>query len=151
MSPAGSGRPRRRPRTSASPAVSKANVDVVRGCIDAWRRGDFEESLAYWAEDAVWQSAGVDGTAYRGHEGVNRAVEEWVGAFTGYWLESDDYIDAGERVIFLWREGGRGRTSGVPVEEEGATVFTIEDGRIAHAHFYDSKAEALEVCGLSPS
>jgi ketosteroid isomerase-like protein len=131
--------------------VSQEDVDVVRSCIEAWRLSDYEESLSYWAEDGIWQSAGVDGTTYRGHAGVTRAMEEWTGAFSDYWLESDDLIDAGDgRVVMLWREGGRGRTSGVPVEEQGSTVFTIENGKIAYAHFYDSKAEALEVCGLSP-
>jgi ketosteroid isomerase-like protein len=130
--------------------VSKADVDVVRGCLEAWQRGDFEESLSYWAEDSIWQSAGVDGTAYHGRQGVERAMEEWTGAFSGYWLESEDLIDAGDgRVVMLWREGGRGRTSGVPVEEAGATVFTIGDGRISHAQFFDSQGEALAVCGLS--
>jgi ketosteroid isomerase-like protein len=129
--------------------VSAQNVKVVADCIEAWQRGDFETSLSYWSEDAVWQSAGVEGTAYRGRAGVERAMEEWTGAFTGYWLQGDELIDAGDRVVLLWREGGRGRTSGVPVEEEGGTVFTIEDGRIVHAQFYDHRADALAACGLS--
>ena len=129
--------------------MSKENVEVVRGCLDAWSRGDFEKSLSYGAEDAVWQSQGVDGTVYHGPAGVNRAMEEWVGTFSEYWVESDELIDAGDRVVFLFREGGRGKTSGVPVEEDGAAVFTIEHGRIARVQFYDDPAEALEVCGLS--
>jgi len=131
--------------------VSQADVDVVRGCIEAWQRGDFAESMSYWAEESVWQAAGVDGTIYRGHAGVDRAMEEWTGAFSGYWLATDDLIDAGDgRVVMLWREGGQGRASGVPVEEQGSTIFTIRDGKIGYARFYDTKEEALEICGLSP-
>lgn len=130
--------------------MSSEDVTVVRDCFEAWRRGDFELSLSYWAEDAVWQSAGVEATAYHGRSGVDRAMVEWTGAFEDYWVEADDLIDAdGGRVVMLWREGGRGKASGVPVEEEGGTVFTLADGKITHARFYDSSAEALAVCGLS--
>jgi ketosteroid isomerase-like protein len=41
-----------------------------------------------------------------------------------------------------------GKASGIKVENEGATVFTVEDGQIAHARVYADRAEALKAAGL---
>jgi ketosteroid isomerase-like protein len=129
--------------------VSTANVDVVRASFEAWKQGDFERSLSHYAEDATWQTGAVDDLVRCGRGGVARAVEEWVGTFTGYWLEADELIDAGDRVVALGREGGAGRASGVPVEEKWALVFRLDSGRIVEARGYTDHAEALADAGLS--
>jgi ketosteroid isomerase-like protein len=80
---------------------------------------------------------------------VARAVEEWVGAFENYWLEGERLIDVGDgRVLCLVREGGTGKTSGVPVEEEAALVFTVADDRIVSARGYTDRAAARADVGL---
>ena len=125
--------------------MSEGSLAVVRACLDAWQRGAFDEALSLYSEDAVWrQTYGVEVRTYRGREGVARSMEEWVGAFVDYWLEFEELIDVGDKVVLVWREGGKGRTSGVEVEDTGATVFTVEDGLITRAEFYPSRAEALE-------
>jgi ketosteroid isomerase-like protein len=128
--------------------MSAENVEVVRASFDAWRAGDFEKSLSYYAEDAAWQTGPLDTAVYCGRKGVAQAVEAWVGAFTGYWLETDELIDAGDKVVLLAREGGTGKASGVPVEEEAAMVFTVTDGQITRARGYTDRAEALAAAGV---
>jgi ketosteroid isomerase-like protein len=128
--------------------VSRENVEIVRACFEAWRAGDFERSLSYYAEDTVWQTGSVDSAVYRGRAGVARAMKEWVGTFTDYWAEVEDLIDAGDVVVLLFREGGTGRTSGVRVEEEGALVFTLRDGQIVSGCGYTDRAEGLRAAGL---
>ena len=127
-----------------------APIDVVRACIEAWHAGDFERSLSYYAEDVTFQTGSVDTSVYRGREGVARGMEEWVGAFTGYWLEDEGLLEAGDKVLFLGREGGVGRTSGVPVEEEVAMIFTVSDGLITRAQGYVDIAAAYADAGIEP-
>jgi ketosteroid isomerase-like protein len=124
-------------------------VDVVRACFEAWRRGDFEEALARYSEDAAWINA-MDGAVERGPRGVARGMEEWVGAFHDYWLEFDDLVEAGDKVVFLWRQGGIGKASGVRVEDEGAMVFTVREGRITRAEGFSDRAEAFADAGVQP-
>jgi len=51
--------------------MSAQNVEVVRGMIDAFNRGDFEASLAYLDEDVEWHDPpDVPGA------GVHRGAEE---------------------------------------------------------------------------
>jgi ketosteroid isomerase-like protein len=123
--------------------MSAETVAVVSRMLDAWQRRDFEATLAHFSEDVVWLGVGPETAPSRGREGVDRAMAEWVGAFSDYWVKACDLIDAGDDVVLIWREGGRGRTSGVEVEDEGATVFTVKDGLITRARFYLDREEAL--------
>jgi uncharacterized protein (TIGR02246 family) len=131
--------------------VPGAPVDVVRACIEAWREGDFERALSFYAEDAVWQTGGGDGTVRRGRDGVTRGMEEWTGAFSGYWLEVDEFVEAaGGKVLMLGREGGVGKASGARVSEEAAMIFTVEDGLITCAWGYPDHAAAFAAAGIDP-
>jgi ketosteroid isomerase-like protein len=129
--------------------MSRESVEVVRSAIDAWQRGDFETALAHYDEDVTFPNAPPGAGPYRGRDGVVRALERWVGAFSDYRFEAEEYVDAGRQVVLLWRQGGRGKTSGVQVESEGAGVFTIEDGLIVRVTVYGDRREALEAVGLS--
>jgi uncharacterized protein len=129
--------------------MSQENVKVIRDALEAWARGDFDAALSFYADDVVFYSAGPDAHTYRGHSGVARLLEEWIGAFTDYWLETDDLLDAGDQVLQLFRQGGRGKSSGVPVETEGAIIYTIRDRKIVEGRVHVDQAEAVEATGLS--
>ena len=130
--------------------MADSPADVVRACIEAWLAGDFERSLSYYAEDAVWQTGGADATVRRGPGGVTRGMEEWVGAFSDYWLEVDELIEAGDRVLMLGHEGGVGKASGVRVSEEAAMLFTVEDGLITSACGFAEHAAGFAAAGIEP-
>jgi len=129
--------------------VPERPLDVVRACFEAWRAGGFERALSYYAEDVVWRTGGVDSTVFHGREGVARGAEEWIGAFTGYWLDAEDLIEVGDCVVLLFREGGVGKASGVQVYEELALVFPVRVGLIVSAQRFADRAEALLVVGVA--
>jgi ketosteroid isomerase-like protein len=131
--------------------MSKENVERLRNLIEAWERGDFDTALSFYDEGATWESGTAPEGAriYRGPAGVARAVEEWIGAFTEYWGQIDDYLDAGDQVVLLFREGGKGRSSGVPVEREVGSVFTFREGKIVRVQAGLHRDEALQAAGLS--
>ena len=85
-------------------------------------------SLSRYAEEVVFEPL-VAGP-YHGRDGVVEQMSVWVEEFDGYWFESEELFDADEKVVLVWRHGGRGRTSGIDTEDEGATVFTVGDGLI---------------------
>ena len=76
-------------------------------------------------------------------------MEVWIDEFDDYWIERDDLVDAGDAVVLLWRHGGVGKTSGVRVEDEGGTVFHLENGSISRARVYADRGEALKAARLA--
>jgi ketosteroid isomerase-like protein len=91
-----------------------------------------------------------DGKVWYGREGVAQAMMEWIDAFESWEVKTERYIDAGgDQVVSLWRERGRGKTSGLPIEQAGGTVFTVRQGKIVKMVSYLGHERPLEVVGLS--
>lgn len=123
------------------------DVEIVRAMIDAFQEGDAEGALSCYSEDVVFQPL-VAGP-YHGRAGVAEQMIVWMEEFDDYWFESEKLIDAGEKVVLLWRHGGKGKTSGVATEDAAATLFTVRDGLISHARVFAGRDEALAAAGVA--
>jgi ketosteroid isomerase-like protein len=72
----------------------------------------------------------------------------WAGAWEDWSLEFEQMIDAGDKVLVIARESGRGKGSGVEVEQRAFAVFTLREGRIVHWKGFVNRRQALEAAGL---
>jgi ketosteroid isomerase-like protein len=61
---------------------------------------------------------------------------------------SQDFIEAGDQVVTLVRQVGRGRLSGAEVEQRFAQLWTVRGGKIVRMEMYTDKETALEAAGL---
>ena len=130
--------------------MSEENVEVVRRHIDAYLSGDNEVALdAYDPEVEFDVSIRPEGRVYRGRAGVIEAVRTWEGTWRGYRVEIEEIIDAGEKVVVVDRQSGRGRESGTKFEQQTAWVYTLRNGKITRVVWFPTRAEALEAAGLS--
>ena len=91
---------------------------------------------------------GVNET-YRGHDGVRRYMAQVYEAFEDYRPEVEDLLVAGEKVVTLAIEHGRGRASGARVESRRtAHVWTMRANKAIRLDLYLDRAKALEAAGL---
>jgi ketosteroid isomerase-like protein len=58
-------------------------------------------------------------------------------------------IDAGDQIVSMSRQHGRGASSGVVAELEVAQVATLRDGQIVRIENYLDRTKALKAAGLS--
>jgi ketosteroid isomerase-like protein len=129
--------------------MSGENVDLVRRCVTARDRGDYSAARDLVDPEVVVDlSVRPDGRVYNGRLEAARALEAWVDLWDEYRYVPEQFLDAGDRVVVLFRESGRGRESGVPSEMLGATVWTIRDGKVVHTKVYADREQALEDVGL---
>jgi ketosteroid isomerase-like protein len=133
--------------------MSEEKVEVVRRHIEAFRRGDEPGALSYFDPYVVWDPSRVRpldfGVAY-GREEVDRTIRHYIGAFEDYDYEAQRLTDLGSgAVLVTLTEGGRGKSSGVPVRQSLAALYTVIDGKIARVTFFASEEQALEAAGLS--
>lgn len=132
--------------------MSQENVEVVRRAWEAYMGRDNEAALALYHPkiEADWTASGVPGFGvYRGMEGIQEMFRDWHTAFGEFSNEVEEWIDAGDHVIAMVRQHGRGRLSGVPVEMLEAHVWTIRDGKLWRLRVYPSRSQALEGIGAS--
>jgi ketosteroid isomerase-like protein len=112
--------------------MSRKNVEVVRGVIDGWLRGD-PATLELISDDVVYVSPPTmpDGRTYHGHEGVLQWVVDWGQEWTDYELDVLRYRDLGDRVVTVERNRATGKRSGVVVDasqRQGRSLAGIRDG-----------------------
>jgi ketosteroid isomerase-like protein len=133
--------------------MSEAKFELVRRLVDAFNERDPEAASAVLSDDAEWRPAytgggAVEGAVYRGHEGFRRYLDD----LAETWREIEGYIDelrdVGEHVLLLARIRFVARASGVEMTQPITGVFTFRDDRIATAHYYVERSEALEAVGL---
>ena len=117
---------------------------------DAYTRGDAELSLSYLDPEIVFSQPEEEpgGATYHGHEGVIQAFTKWTGAWDDYRVELEELRDFGDHVLATTRHRGRGKGSGVAVEQEIFQLWTVRNGKVVRARMYYEEREALEAAGL---
>ena len=136
--------------------MSRENVEVVRGIIDAHERGEPDAVFSKydpeieWHLSTVFPSASEFDPVYYGHDGVRTFWRTWFSAWEKASFEYEEFIDAGDSVVTILSQHVRGRASGIELDWESyAQVWTIRDGQVARVEFFATRAEALQAAGLS--
>ncbi len=132
--------------------MSRENVEVVRRSMEAFRGGDWENAMTAFHPDVVWEetpSLGPDAATYRGINAVRDALQSWTSRWEDYSYSVSRYAEAGDDVVVLIKERGRGRASEATVQRETGEVHTFRDGKVVRTRLFGSWREALQAAGLS--
>jgi ketosteroid isomerase-like protein len=131
--------------------MSQANVEVVCAVFDAQRRRDWQAFTTLYDSEIEWEDAsglwGDWGTRH-GFEAVRDAWISWFEAFEHADFEIEDILEAGEDVVTSIRMSGRGRESGLRVDQQIWAVWTLRGGRVRRVRGYRDRTDALEAAGL---
>jgi ketosteroid isomerase-like protein len=134
--------------------ASSANVELVRSILAPWARGDL--SSAEWAHpqiDFVWAD-GPDRDAATGVAAMAKLVRKSLTPWEHASIEVEECRELkGDRVLALVRRSGRGKRSGVDLQEawtEGALLFQIGGGQVTGLVVYWDREQALTDLGLAP-
>src|SRR3954452_22510968 len=116
--------------------MASARIAAVTAGYEAFAEGGLAAGIEAvpFDPDVEWRPLDGEGDVEHGHEGVRRAMERWLESWEGYWLRPEEFIEQGDEVIVLVREGGRGRASGVEIERRYANVWTFRGDRIIRFH-----------------
>ncbi len=88
------------------------------------------------------------GGSYTGYAGVERWFADVVESWTDLDLELQDFIEVdAERTIVLVRFKGRGRESGVEIDQEFAATWTFRAGKAVRVETHPSLEEARAALG----
>jgi ketosteroid isomerase-like protein len=127
--------------------VSEDNVELVRGALAAFLRGDVDKALEAAHPDVVARRTPPlpDPQTYHGIEGVLEMYADWTADFEEFEMATGEFIDAGDRVVVEIFQRGRGRASGALVEGRFWFVYTIADGKVIRQDVFRERRQALEV------
>ena len=128
------------------------NLDLVRSIIACWERGELlPEQWSAWADPEI-EFVTVGGPEPSSHTGLTDAgprIAEFLDVWEYYRVEAEEYRELdGERVLVMTRQSGRGKGSGVEIEQLRATLFHIRGGKVTRRVNYWDRECALADLGL---
>lgn len=131
--------------------MSHENIEAVRRMLE---RASEQPQALYdlLAEDVEWDASAVgplEFAACRGRDNVMEFFRRWAGTFQDWDYEAEELIDAGDSVVVRIHQWGRGKGSGIAVEDWFWQVWTLRDGRAIRATHFRDKADALASAGIS--
>jgi ketosteroid isomerase-like protein len=129
--------------------MSEENVEIVRNAVERFKAsGEMSPETA--TTDVAWHDPPdfPDAKVHFGVEGVIEALGAWANAWSEWQIELDDYVDAGERVLVRGRQWGRGKDTGVRVEQPLCLVYLLRDGMVIEVRAFFDEQQALEAAGL---
>ena len=132
--------------------MSQENVEAVRAQFAAFGRGGLEAVTRFWHPDIEWRAiegALDDVGLMRGEDAVRRYYQDWIDTVDHLQVEVVEVIaEAGEQVVVVVRNSGRGRVSGAPSTGRYYVACIVRDGRIVSGREYGARVQALEAVGL---
>lgn len=130
--------------------MSLENVEIVRAQVERFEATG-ELSPGTSADEIAWHDPPdfPDAQVHIGMEGVLRAVGTWADAWNEWQIELNEYLDAGERVLVRGKQRGRGKDTGVLVEQPLCLVYLLSEGKVSEVRAFFDEDQALEAAGLS--
>ena len=121
------------------------NVALVREALDAFNRGDRDALHELISDDFEYdwtRSEGPMQGIYRGHEGLDRVLDEQWTIFEEFEIEVHERIPLGNDVIVSNTVRARGR-NGIEVSANSVHVYTLDGGRATRVTLYQDLHAAL--------
>jgi hypothetical protein len=82
--------------------------------------------------------------AGRGLQGRPRSeLRAWLKGWDYWRAEADEFLEVGDYVVVLTTYHGRGRESGVEIEQLGAHVFKLRDRKVVRLEIFASRERAI--------
>ena len=130
-------------------AVGDSNLELARGAV-----GDMQKLFDLFDKKLVWDNTALgqgelfaQGGIAHGKAAAVRLIRSWVGTWTDFRFEALETFEAGDCVVLHVRQGGLGRGSGVPMQQEHWQVWTFHDQRIVRASMYATREDAMRALG----
>lgn len=123
--------------------------EAVRGFADAIHRCDLEAALEVCHPDIEFLSMlAVDGQPYVGHHGIRRYFEDIDSAWEEWRVDVHSIGPAPEgRVIIQMTMYARGKSSGAPLADYAAHLWTLKDGKLLHNQPFRNREDANRARG----
>ena len=131
-------------------AMTGTNVELARRYCDTFNADGLDGAQQWWhPEIEVYDPPEFpDASRYVGVASLRKAIQGYLElGWDGQW-RVEEYLDAGDEVVVVWRMKGRSPLGGLPLDEVFAYLFLFEDGKLRRVRQYLGRDAALEASGL---
>jgi ketosteroid isomerase-like protein len=128
------------------------DLEALRRGYEALNRGAIEDIRALLDPEIEWRPGRDDPQAgtYAGRAGFEEFIGSWSESFDEFRLQPEEMTVAGDSVVVVVHQSGRGHSSGVALDVRTVHTWTIRDGVAVGWSAHRNRAEALAAIGASP-
>jgi ketosteroid isomerase-like protein len=132
--------------------MASTNLDLVRSIYADWARGDFSSNE--WADPEIEFAfaGGPEPASWTGLAAMAEGYRGWLRAWEDFRAEPEEYLVLdSERILVLVHNSGRGKSSGLELEERSAAnFFQFRHGKVTRIIVYLDREVAFADLGLAP-
>jgi ketosteroid isomerase-like protein len=115
--------------------MSQKNLEMLHGIYEGIERGNFAATEKYLDPEVEWRwtsdQMGLTGKrSFRGLDEIRKGMGEWLGTWESFWVEPEEFRDAGDRAVVFVCVHARLKGSAVDVETRQADVYTFRNEKI---------------------
>ncbi len=114
----------------AEPSAHSCDLELARGIVDAWSRGDVQWLLENSAADVELRPAMWTGAPFRGLEGTVAFMTELIPAYEGLTLEVERVRQAEDPVALDVHVRAHLRESDAEFDDRFTFLFWFRDGKL---------------------
>jgi ketosteroid isomerase-like protein len=128
---------------------SAADRELIEGLFEAFNARD-EAWVELFDEDAELHPTGAGAAGvYRGRDGLRSYLADLWDTWEEINAELRGLSRIGELLLVEYLTSGRGRGSGLEVEQEFFLLLKVRDGRVREWRNFESRAEAERAAGAA--
>jgi ketosteroid isomerase-like protein len=129
--------------------MSQENMEIVREVHEGLARGDFRVAADRLAPGFEWHDfpQAVESATRRGAE-VEQGLRDVLDVYENLRVESEEFIDAGDKVVVLGRTYASAKGSGLKLDLPVALVWTVQACKLARLDAFTERSDALAAAGL---
>lgn len=133
--------------------MSKQNIEILAHANDALNRGDVDAQMEVFAPDAELRdlaNAPDQPTVIKGIAAIRETLLLWTAELEEFRAEVEEWIDADDVVIGRVHWHGRGKASGVSVDQRQFDLYELRDGKVVRAILgFETREDALAAAGAA--
>ena len=126
--------------------MAPSNIDLIRPIYDDWGQGNWRTRFEVYDPHMEWgwssEFLGLAGV-FRDARDPNPRLKAWLSGWEYWRAEAEEFLDLGDYVVVLATYHGRGKGSGVEIEQDGAHVFKLRDGKVVRLEIFASRDKAI--------
>ena len=129
-------------------------IERLRAGIEEFNRTGKVPTEFYAPDFELHQSSSIVDTAgvFHGPGASQASLDELSESFEDMTFEPEGFLEApGGEIVVLIHTTGRGRASGIELDNHIAWVWAFQGGKATRLVIYEEQADALEAVGLSRS
>jgi ketosteroid isomerase-like protein len=118
-------------------------AEVIRGQVEASKRGDFDTAMSFMGPDPVWDMSPMGLGMYEGPVAIRRFFEDWIGSYEEWDSEIEEVLDLGNGVVLaVFLQNARPVGASGHVQLRYASVSELVDGLFVRITNYNDIGEA---------